>query len=269
MMSGSTSRLQIPSLKIKGTQLSRMWQQAKTNIYLTTSNTLFIQLEHGFNFDGGVALDDIKLSPGQCHYDSGMECDFNQYTMCGYDRSGDGFVVMPKYKGVDYGPVNDHTTGDDTGFFFFFHQPVKRTNAIKGQITINNLTATTFRPQCLKFFYQIDAPTTSSFYIYVMPSTQTTPQSSPVWVPPYNNLTQWTRGQTTIYSNTEHKIMMSFYLGLTAPVDSFVALDDISVSSGACEPPATCNFDQDFCAWHNSPDADANWVRFTGRTWKG
>ena len=60
--------------------------------------------------------------------------------------------------------------------------------------------------------------------------------------------------------------MFAMVLGATIPDNSFIAIDDISLSIGSCESPIGCNFDEDFCSWTNSKKSTANWIRFTGMT---
>ena len=48
---------------------------------------------------------------------------------------------------------------------------------------------------------------------------------------------------------------------------NYIALDDISLSDGPCEPPVSCDFDTDLCDWYDLDQfADSNWKwgRFTG-----
>ena len=52
-----------------------------------------------------------------------------------------------------------------------------------------------------------------------------------------------------------------------APPSQFIALDDISLSPGACEAQVSCDFDFDMCSWSNirTQMANWNWNRFTGK----
>ena len=74
------------SHRVSGTIVSHSWKQLLTNIWIIPGNSLSIQLQHSIPFIGGVALDDIKLTPGECKYDTGTECDF-EVDYCGYQVS--------------------------------------------------------------------------------------------------------------------------------------------------------------------------------------
>ena len=175
-----------------------------------------------------------------------------------------GYLVDGK-KPQAFGPVSDHTSGEPSGYYFFAYKPMFD-RSFETQIVINNLPSTTFRAQCLRFWYQINTPTSSSFYIYVTPST-TTHYSNPLWKVPYTHLDRWSRGQLTINAYYVHKIVFDLFLSKSAPNDTFIALDDISLSSRQCEAPVSCDFDIDICSWNNVRmlQANWNWVKFTGK----
>ena len=259
---------ELPWFTVSGSQLSHTWQQVKHELGIVARwKHWSIVLKHDTYFDGGLAIDDIKLTLGKCHYDNGMECDFNDYS-CGYQMSGPGHAVTGQSRGTAYGPAFDHTTGDATGKYYFFHKPANSRGPVSSSMTIPNLFFTqALQPHCLKFYYQINTPSTSSFYVYVMPNSQaTTGSDRPDWIVPYSNFTQWTKGQLTVYAFYQHKIRFAMMLGATIPDNSFIAIDDVSLSIGTCESPVSCNFDEDFCSWANSKTSTANWIRFTGMT---
>ena len=63
--------------------MTHSWKKAQATFHITPSNALSIQLQYSTPFIGSMAIDDIKLSMGECRYDSEIECDFsNGY--CGY-----------------------------------------------------------------------------------------------------------------------------------------------------------------------------------------
>ena len=105
-------------------------------------------------------------------------CDFNDFYSCGYQMSGAGRAVTGQTRGTAYGPAFDHTTGDATGKYYFFHKPANSRGLVSSSVTIPNLgLAGGMNPHCLKFYYQINTPSTSSFYVYVMPNKQVNPGS--------------------------------------------------------------------------------------------
>ena len=167
------------------------------------------------------------------------------------------------------GPKTDHTTGDPSGEYFFFAKDAQgvqplQPRSFETQLIINDFYSTGFIGQCLKFWYQINTPTNSSFTIYVKPTT-TTVYRDPSWTVPYTNFSRWMRGQVTIYAYYKHKIVLDMSLGTTAPNTAFIALDDISLKKGPCEDEIGCDFDVDMCSWSNvrTDSANWNWAKFT------
>jgi hypothetical protein len=183
--------------------------------------------------------------------------------------TGIGVITNAAVGARSFGPVADHTTGEPSGYYFWFSKTMKNQLIYKTNVVINDLPPTGLRPQCLKFWYQMNTPTVQSFYIYVVPVDQTN-YDTPLWTVPYNNFSRWTRGQLTVNANYKHKIVLSLYLSAAAPMNSFIALDDISLTTGQCEPPVSCDFDVDMCSWMNAKtdQANWNWDKFTGNSMK-
>ena len=180
--------------------------------------------------------------------------------------TGIGYLTDNLTKVQPYGPKTDHTTGEPFGFYFWFtKQNSLITRAYQTQLIMNDLTPTGFKPQCLKFWYQINMTTVDSLYIYVKPVTTYT-YINPMWTVPYTHFDHWTRGQLTITAPYQHKIVFSLYMPRATPPSQFIALDDISISPGMCEQQISCDFEFDMCAWSNvrTMQANWNWVKFRG-----
>ena len=180
---------------------------------------------------------------------------------------GLGFVADNNTKVQPYGPQTDHTSGEPFGFYFWFAKSTETiARAYETQLIINDLPPTGLRPQCLKFWYQINMPTVSSLYIYVKPVTTTT-YTDPKWIVPYTHFDHWTRGQLTISAAYKHKIVFSLNMPRMTIPSQFIALDDISLSPGVCEAQISCDFEFDMCAWSNvrTMQANWNWVKFRGK----
>ena len=165
--------------------VSRTWKQIQTTILLTNIN-ISISLKHSNPFIGAIAIDDIRVTKGECIEN---ECDFTS-GFCGMDEqwstvpaSSDsmGERVTGITKQVAYGPQTDHKSGEDTSYYYLFGKRSYNKNySHTTNLIMNNLTSTGFGSRCLKFWYQIDAPTTSSFYIYVAQQS-TTNYFDPDW----------------------------------------------------------------------------------------
>ena len=185
-------------------------------------------------------------------------------------RQGAGYISDSVSDGTRlFGPQLDHSTGEPTGKYFWFGKSMDSRlvdTLYKTQLIINDLPPNGFNAQCLKFWYTIGTSTVQSFYIYVVP-VDTVLYTDPKWTVPYNRFDRWIKGQVSINANYRHKIVFSLYLSREAPDTEFIALDDISLTSGQCEPPVSCDFDLDMCSWMNLGiyEANWNWVKFTGK----
>ena len=67
----------VPFYKTTGAVLSRTWKKVQGTIFNVIGSSISIQLQHSIPFIGGVAVDDIKLTIGQCKFDAGIDCDFS------------------------------------------------------------------------------------------------------------------------------------------------------------------------------------------------
>ncbi len=256
------------------TMVSNTWKQITTQLPLMANIEVTIKLYFNKFVVGGIAIDDIKLYPGECSVRSNEICDFS-YNYCGYQvtrvvpNGGFGIGVIANSQIVrDFklsGPQFDHTTKNTGNYFLFANKANDIEGLYKTQLIINNLPPTRFRGSCLKFWYQIKSDYTSSFYIYVAPVNDFV-YNNPQWFTTYPNHTTWTMGQLTVYANYFHKIVFSMAQNKN-PL-SYIALDDISISDGICEPPMSCDFDTDSCSWHDVDNltlSNWNWGRFTGK----
>ena len=55
--------------------LSRTWKKVQGTIFNVPGSSISIQLQHSTPFIGGVVVDDIRLTIGQCKFDAGIDCD--------------------------------------------------------------------------------------------------------------------------------------------------------------------------------------------------
>lgn len=253
--------------------VSNTWKQIRAKLPHVANIEIIIRLNFNKAIVGGIAIDDIKLYPGTCPVRSNEICDFS-YNYCGYQvtrvapEGGSGIGVIANSQVVhDFklnGPPFDHTTKNTGNYFLFANKPNDIQGLYKTQLIINNLPPTRFRGSCLKFWYQITSNGMLSLYIYVVPVNDFV-YNNPEWVTAYPYHTNWTMGQLTINANYFHKIVFS--MAQNKDSVSYIALDDISISDGVCEPPISCDFDTDSCSWNDVDNltlSNWNWGRFTG-----
>jgi hypothetical protein len=234
---------------------------------------LSIKFSYFIPFVGGFAIDDIKLTPGLCTSMYGSYCDFED-GYCGFQairrappgNPGIGSIhnsKIAKSFGTP-GPLNDHSSRGSLGMYFLFANSARDPIGLyQTQLIINSLPTTGIRGSCLKFWYQISSNSSSAFNVYAVPQNRLV-YNIPHWVATYPHYTTWTMGQVTVNAPYLHKIV--FLFAQYKDNLSYIALDDISLTNGACEPPVSCDFDTDTCSWHDikTIDSNWNWGRFTG-----
>jgi hypothetical protein len=239
----------------------------------TPNFKLLIRFSHYIPFVGGFAIDDIKLTPGLCTSIYGSYCDF-EALYCGYQairrappgNRGIGFIYNSQMRAGSSlpGPRKDHSSRGSRGkYFLFANRATDPIGLYQTQLIINFLPTTGIRGSCLKFWYQISSNSSSAFYVYAVPQNRLV-YNIPHWVATYPHYTTWTMGEVTVNAPYLHKIVFSF--AQNKDNLAYIALDDISLTSGACEPPVSCDFDTDTCSWHDikTIDSNWNWGRFTG-----
>jgi hypothetical protein len=256
------------------TIVSNSWKVVSLQIPTNIPNIkLSIRFSHYNPFVGGFAIDDMKLTPGLCTSIYGSYCDF-EAGYCGYQvirrappgNSGIGIIYNWQMSPGSRlpGPQKDHSSQGSLGkYFLFANRAVDPIGLYQTQLIINSLPTTGIRGSCLKFWYQISSNFSSSFYVYAVPQNSLV-YNTPHWVATYPNYTTWTMGEVTINAPYLHKIVFSFAQNKNNL--AYIALDDVSLTSGACEPPISCDFDTDMCSWHDlkTIDSNWNWGRFTG-----
>ena len=74
-----------PIYRAPGSIVTRSWKQIQAPYQNTLGSVLTIQLEPSPTFVGSFAIDDIKLTMGDCKFDQGTVCDFENQLLCGYE----------------------------------------------------------------------------------------------------------------------------------------------------------------------------------------
>src|SRR5581483_8312200 len=147
-------------------------------------------------------------------------------------------------------PGQDHTlTTSYVGFFLFANKNDDPPGKYTTTIAIPNLTTTGMRGSCLKFWYisnQASVKDVNKFGAYFQVSLlQQNGKSNEVvtWREVYPLHNKWTHAQATIIANFPHKVVFTFTKEANKDMKAYIALDDVSLSDGACEMPIGCDFD--------------------------
>lgn len=113
--------------------------------------------------NASFAIDDLKMTPGQCKpmsdyiytFDGLENMDINRLTPL---KGGIGRLADPEFLRNATAPRQDHTTGSG-GYFVFMNAKRDYNTTYRTELVIDNLDPVTifsgFKGRCLKFAYQI------------------------------------------------------------------------------------------------------------------
>lgn len=223
----------------------RIWTQgAKSrNIWIATEVTfqsvkpakvMFVSACKSFWDCGSVALDDIRVSLGDCESNAASllvvpgHCDF-ETGYCGYsqDKQGDAgdWVRRKGPTPTSYtGPRSDHTTG----LGHYMH--IEASPMLSGQNA--RLLSSTLRgargPQCLHFFYHMYGSGTGQLNVYL----DKNGEYVLLWKRSGEQSVTWLRAIVEYQCDFQHQIVFEATRG--SSVRSDIAIDDIVFKSGPC-----------------------------------
>uniref|UniRef100_A0A669Q3Y4 MAM domain containing 4 n=1 Tax=Phasianus colchicus TaxID=9054 RepID=A0A669Q3Y4_PHACC len=203
-------------------------------------------------FVGDVALDDVALTAGACGAE--LSCSF-EAGACGLAGSGQWWWQSGG-TGITIGPVADHTTGTTTGHYMVVNTS-KHSLPMGHVATLSSALYQRSAPaQCLAFWYHISLSRAGTLRVLVEENGE---QRKLFSISAMEGDT-WHRGHVTVWADTDWKAV--FEAVGAGSEHSYMALDDLHVSDGACPEPASCDFEWDTCGWSSPSDE-----RLHGFTW--
>ncbi|KAM4634399.1 MAM domain-containing protein 2-like [Polymixia lowei] len=208
-----------------------------TDITFQTSHPaklVFVSTCRSFWDCGSVALDDIRLSLGDCELTAGLQlsvpghCDF-EAGHCGYiqDKQGDAgdWVWRRGPTPTSYtGPRGDHTTG----LGYYMH--IEASPMLPGQNV--RLLSRPLRgsrgPQCLRFYYHMYGSGTGQLSVHLDKGSD----DVLLWQRSGEQSIAWLRATVEYQCDLQHQIVFEATRG--SSVRSDIAIDDIIFESGPC-----------------------------------
>uniref|UniRef100_A0A8C2TZ18 MAM domain containing 4 n=1 Tax=Coturnix japonica TaxID=93934 RepID=A0A8C2TZ18_COTJA len=195
-------------------------------------------------FVGDMALDDVALTLGVCGAEP--SCSF-EAGACGLSGSGQ-WRRQSGGTGITTGPAADHTTGTTAGHYMVVDTsqhslPMGRVAALSSALYQRYAPA-----QCLAFWYQLSAAAPGTLCVLVEENGERRKLFS---ISTMEGDT-WHRGHVTVRADTDWKVV--FEAEGAGSEHSYMALDDLHVSDGACPEPASCDFEWDMCGWSSPSD---------------
>ncbi|KAF7222228.1 MAM and LDL-receptor class A domain-containing protein 1-like [Nothobranchius furzeri] len=235
----------------QGTQNSE-WMNAKVNINISDAFKIMITGYKNIHSRGFMAVDDITVREGVC----------SDQSVCGFDSSSCGFENSVDHRGrwerrrATKSRV-DHTYGTENGFFM----------AVMNSSSTQEEVAELFSPEfksaaemCARFWYRLPVNSSNALSVHVMRAGLL---GDALWQRSRLPTSGWEVSEVTV-SSPAHFFVVFRAVHVPGTSDT-VEIDDFSVSEGACNPPATCDFESGHCNWVNSMNEDGHdWVLVHG-----
>ena len=241
------------------------WKYAQVHLQNQGQAKFVFEGVAGVSYQGDIALDDITLNQGLCP--GSPTCDFED-GMCGYTQDvSDQFdwtLHTSKTVSTFTGPISDHTYGTPLGHYLYIESSAPRRSGDKARIDSPSYPATTGTGSCLTFWYSMYGRSIGALNVYLRQGTSSQLQS-PIWTMSGNQGNAWRVAQTTITSAIAFRMTFEGVVGNGYQGD--IAIDDVQMTMGACQPAGSCDFESGLCTWTNAQGNDTfDWQRTTGST---
>ncbi|XP_033638977.1 MAM and LDL-receptor class A domain-containing protein 1-like [Asterias rubens] len=254
--------------KKSGTQ-SNVWHLARD--YMTSNKTYQVVFEGvvGRSYGGDIAVDDIKLTPGQCP--PAHECTF-EYDMCAWENDQKDTAGFDWKRGrhgdkdAGTGPAVDHTYSTSLGYFVYANVLVSSKRQTGDDARLLSAVYDPGADRCLTFWYHMSGDDIGSLSVYKKDEGDTFVTSS--WSRKGNQGDMWRVARVTIDSNSPKKFRLVYEAVVGTATSGDIAIDDIDITDGSCPPTGFCDFEIDECTWTNyrGTEDDFDWLRNAGGT---
>ncbi|XP_055357879.1 LOW QUALITY PROTEIN: MAM and LDL-receptor class A domain-containing protein 2-like [Paramacrobiotus metropolitanus] len=220
-----------------------------------------------------IAIDDIGLAPGKCPnavVGNQISCNFEQ-GMCGYetenDDGGDNWYRTSKSTsplGPTDVPQEDSTYHTENGYYAFFRIRRKTGSGIRSASLIS-VPEQVVGSHCISFHYQISRVTPGYYPItFMLKAIYDETQTSTIWSTSSAYGFRWVAAEAEFTVpegiNQLKPFKVEFLTSSLSNTEGYVALDDISFSTGKCLKTGDCTFDLNA----ENPDGYCGWEVVTG-----
>ncbi|XP_069758012.1 apical endosomal glycoprotein-like [Narcine bancroftii] len=187
---------------------------------------------------------DLAASVGEKERSSQtISCNF-EVDICEWEVIGTLCPLWTRDSGKDpnitnFGPIYDHTI-NERGYYLCVC-PASSRNETTARLSSILQTATASN-QCFSFWYHMYGPKIGSLSLKVKQEGQ---REELLWTRTATQGNEWRHGFQTVTPQLKHFRLI--FEGRQTLGDGDIAIDDISVVGGACEPQRMCNFEANAC----------------------
>nr|XP_039270832.1 MAM and LDL-receptor class A domain-containing protein 1-like [Styela clava] len=243
------------------------WKYGQVHVKRSHDLQLIIEAVRGISWAGDIAIDDVKFVYDFCP--PSPECDFeNGDALCGFTQdSTDSFewsVGSGSTVTDGTGPSYDHTYLTEFGHYMYMDASTPYLyEGDKARIESPFFPATD--ADCMTFYYHITGDHVGQLNVY---HREKGGGLNFLWSVNEDMNDHWRPMQLTISAVSSFQIVFEGVLGNGEQGD--IAIDDIVLLPGACQPLGSCNFENGYCTWENSEHTDDfDWMRAAGETMSG
>ncbi|CAF1593620.1 unnamed protein product, partial [Adineta ricciae] len=207
----------------------------------------------GKGYLGDISVDDLAVNVGPCPLSS--VCDFESSDLCGYANEPTNTIDWVRYQaGTDpLIPTIDASYGSSHGHFMFLRG--NDTARVSSSRLVTPLYPDT-SGSCIRWYMVLENTAT----LRVRTTAFGSLNPNVLYTIHGTQGSQWKLAQTTVRSGASYHIIFEGLLNHTNGVLDSIALDDVSIRSGACDLLGSCDFEQGICGYQLMK-ADFDWKR--------
>lgn len=250
-----------------------VWHQA--TVYYTSSeqHQIVFEVARPELDSGTIALDDIYTSCSALNPTtpapttevtsppaSSMDCNFQEGLCNWVQEIEDGFDWTRQMGGQLnepwLGPLYDHTLKNDYGFYLIVNMSEDKpgeTAVISAPLTIPNTDV------CIRFWYYMLGPSVGTLDLIL----EMKAKEMITWTRTGTQNSEWLNAQVSISAPDIQRV--KFSVNRVTGGRGFIAIDDLSVTAGACGDHNPCGFESpSLCGFESGVTDDSLWVRVDG-----
>ncbi|KAK1787196.1 hypothetical protein P4O66_017048 [Electrophorus voltai] len=256
-----------------------VWQEVTLDYAASEHYQIVFEAKRPVFDDGVIALDDVYIrensncsdlipttpsptTPPTSPPPSSMHCSFEEGLCDWVQETGDGFDWTHQ-RGLQVdtttkGPFYDHTIGNNRGFYVVVDMSggkVGEAAVISTPVTIQAASI------CVGFWYYMSGTSVANLDLLV----ETKTKETVAWSKRGTDAAEWLETQVTISMADTWRVKLC---GRRNDKNSgFLAIDDITVTSGACVDHNPCGFEDDsLCGFEHVAADTAHWLHVDGST---
>ncbi|XP_024918601.1 apical endosomal glycoprotein isoform X2 [Cynoglossus semilaevis] len=234
----------------RGGAHGNIWHEAHCPVphQLTSFQLTFEAVRSGF--DGQIVIDDVAFVERPCSIP--RMCSF-EGQRCGYSSSGTIRWLHNSGSTIKTGPKTDHTLETELGFYMMANTGAGVLPSGTSTFLTSSVHQGTAKTKCLHFWYHMGGVKPGSLTVYMKPVKG---EKVKIFSDTLDQGDVWRHGSGNISSNLVDW-QLEFEAVGAGGKDTHIAVDDIFLSSHACENKGSkCDLETGMCTWSNTQNKD-------------